>query len=202
MKKAENTHRHIIEKAAPIFNIKGIAATSVVDVTKAANVARGCLYGHFESKDELAYACVDYLLQSATEGIIAAMDRKTSAFGKIVAFLDTNKPERPMLVGGCPLMNLSTEADDTNPVIKKKLRSSIDHHIRIFTDVLKHGVISGEFSSELDVDDFSLRMFCSIKGAVVLGGIKNSPAIMKSITQSVKKELESYLTKPAATPIN
>src|SRR4051812_4634595 len=116
MSKAENTRRHIVEKAAPIFNIKGIAATSVIDVTKAANVARGCLYGHFESKDDLAYACVDYLLQTATEEIILAMNKKSSAFDKIVAFLETNKPDRQMLVGGCPIMNLSTEADDTNPV--------------------------------------------------------------------------------------
>jgi TetR/AcrR family transcriptional repressor of nem operon len=203
MSKSENTRQHIIEKAAPLFNVNGIAATSVGDVAKAARVARGCLYGHFESKDELAYACADYLLDTANEELAAAMSRKRSAYGKIMAFLETNKVTgKPLIAGGCPLMNLSTEADDTSPVIRKKLEDNVDLHIRLLGEVLRDGIQSGEFSDRLNPDDFTVRMICSIKGAVVLSGITRTAGIMKTVTHSVKTELESYLTRPLNSNVN
>lgn len=203
MSKAENTRRHIIEKAAPIFNVKGIAATSVVDVTKAAKVARGCLYGHFESKDDLAYACADYLLETAEEELKVAISKKRSAYGRIMAFLDTNKVTgKPLIAGGCPMMNLSTEADDTSPLIIRKLQESVDRHITILGEILKEGIYSGEFSDRMNADDFIIRMMCSVKGAVVLSGITRTGGMMKTVTQSLKKELESYLTTPLSTIVN
>jgi AcrR family transcriptional regulator len=193
MNKADNTRRHIIEKAAPLFNIKGIAATSVLDVTKAARVTRGCLYGHFENKDELAYACVDYLLQTASEERDAALSKQSAAFGKIMAYLAINKdPLKPLVAGGCPIMNLSTEVDDTNPAIKRKVRLNIDQHIKAFTEILKEGIKNGEFTEKLDAEDFAVRMLCGVKGALVLGNIKNSAVMMKTVTKNIQTELESY----------
>lgn len=194
MSKADNTRRHIIEMAAPIFNVKGIAATSIAGVTKAADVARGCLYGHFESKDDLAYACVDYLLQAVSEVRDAAMAKQSTAFGKILTFLDISKdPLSAQIVGGCPLMNLSTEVDDTNPAIKKKVRLSIDQHIRLFTDILQEGIETGEFAEQLDPETFAVNMLCSVKGAVVLGSVKHGSGIIRTVTESIKTDLARYL---------
>ena len=52
--KAERTKQFILETAAPIFNQKGISGANIDDVLSATKLTKGCLYGHFESKEDLA----------------------------------------------------------------------------------------------------------------------------------------------------
>ena len=63
MTKAEKTRQFIIEQTAPIFNTKGVAATSINDIMEATKLAKGSLYVHFENKEELSYYAVDYNLK-------------------------------------------------------------------------------------------------------------------------------------------
>ena len=51
--KAEETKKFIVEKAAPIFNKKGFAATSMNDILDVTGLSKGCVYGNFENKDEI-----------------------------------------------------------------------------------------------------------------------------------------------------
>ena len=197
MNKAENTRNLIINKAAPIFNIKGIAGTSIEDVVRAAKVARGCLYGHFENKEELASVCVDYLLSSGSLKTDDTLKKGKTAREKIHRFLEFDKnPLQPAVEGGCPVMNMAAEADDTNPLITKKLKKNVDHYLSLFEGILKDGIRSGEFSDSLNPADFAMKMFCAVKGATVISRIKNSAAPMKIVVSDLKRELDLHLAKP------
>ncbi len=71
MSKAERTRQFIIEQAAPIFNTKGIAGTAMSDIMSATKMAKGGLYGNFESKEDLANAIVDHNLRSLAVALTA-----------------------------------------------------------------------------------------------------------------------------------
>ncbi|NGM90654.1 helix-turn-helix transcriptional regulator, partial [Parapusillimonas sp. SGNA-6] len=60
MSKSENTKQFIVEKTAPVFNTKGYAGTSMNDIMSATGLSKGCIYGNFENKDEVALAAFDY----------------------------------------------------------------------------------------------------------------------------------------------
>ncbi len=193
MRKSEITKQLIIEQAAPLFNKKGIAGTSVDDVLEAAQVAKGCLYGHFESKEALSYAVVDFLLQKLSERREATIGREKSARAKLHALLDTHRdPLNSFFNGGCPILNLSTEADDTNPVIKEKIQVTIQSITRLFASIIRAGVKAGEFSKELDPDTFSLKMFAAIEGGNMICRTMNHSKYMLAIIKSLKDELETY----------
>ena len=195
MSKGEKTRRWIIEKAAPIFNVKGIAGTAVEDVLQSAKITRGCLYSHFETKEELANASVDYLLQVSAENRDLVLGKHRTAKDKIFAFMDMEKnPLQSFFEGGCPLVNLASEADDTLPVINKKVRQHIDYHIVYFTELLKEGIRTGEFSAELIPEEYAVKMFTSIEGANVICRVKNSARPMQIVIRGFKRELETYLT--------
>ncbi len=51
--KREATRHDILAAAGILFIKKGYDATSVDDIAEAANVAKGTLYYHFKSKDEV-----------------------------------------------------------------------------------------------------------------------------------------------------
>lgn len=193
MSKAEQTRQSIIEKAAVIFNEKGIAGTSIDDVLKASDVAKGCLYGHFESKEELAYASVDYMLGKIKARREKVLGQHTTSIEKINAYLDVQRnPLNTLLQGGCPVVNLSVESDDTNPVIKKKLKALYESGFNTFTKVLQDGIDAGELSDKLNAAEFATKMYAAVQGGILISRIMNTAKPMHAVIQSLKDELEGY----------
>ncbi|MGD8402389.1 MAG: TetR family transcriptional regulator [Anaerolineales bacterium] len=50
---AEITRQHLLKKALAVFSKKGYAAATLEDIAREADVTRGAIYWHFESKAEL-----------------------------------------------------------------------------------------------------------------------------------------------------
>jgi TetR/AcrR family transcriptional repressor of nem operon len=166
-------------------------------VLEAARVAKGCLYGHFESKEALSYAVTDFLLQKLSERREATIGREKTARAKLYALLDTHRdPLNSFFNGGCPILNLSTEADDTNPVIKEKIQLTIQSVTRLYSGIIRAGVKAGEFSKEIDPDVFAVKMFAAIEGGNMICRTMNHNKYMLSIIKSLKDELETYSLNP------
>lgn len=192
MKKAERTKQFIIETAAPIFNEKGIAGTSIDDVLKVTKVAKGCLYGHFENKEALSYAMVDYLLQKVINNSIHAINKESSAKAKLFAYLDIyNDPNNP-IESGCPIMNFGTEADGTNSNIKQKVKTAIKQMIKLFEDTIIKGVTEKEFNKSINAEELSLKIFTMIEGGIVVARVMENTKSLTSIVNMLKKEIETY----------
>lgn len=200
MKKGERTKQLIIEKASDIINTKGMAATSVEDVLEAAKITRGCLLGHFPTKEDLNQACADFMLTSFRDIRNNHMEKGQTALEKIMGYFDFHKqPLRTPVEGGCPIMNLAVEADDTNPYVNRLVRKEIDHNITLFTNIFEEGKANGEFSGDLDSEEFATKMFAAIEGAYVFCRSKNSQKPMKIVIAGLKNELATYATNKTKT---
>jgi len=196
MGKAEKTRQFIIEQAATLFNQKGIAGTSIDDVLKVTKVAKGCLYGHFENKEALSFAMVDYLLDKIRNRTNAAINNASSAHDKLIAVLDLYRtPNTPLVNGGCPILNFGVESDDTNPIIKQKVKNVIQESIKTFSLVIKQGIKDKEFSSDFDADEFALKMFTLIEGGMMISRVTESNKHMNTMLSMLKTEIETYRLK-------
>jgi TetR/AcrR family transcriptional repressor of nem operon len=193
MSKAEEKKQYIIERAAILFNEKGIAGTSVDEIIAASNTSKGCFYGHFESKEEIAQYAVDHLFKKLTDRRTNTLNKHTTAIAKLSAFMDNNKnPLASYIDGGCPIVNFSTETDDTNPVIKKKVKTMVDTTIKLFTYIIQSGINNGELSAGIKPNEFATRMLISIEGANAICRVLNSTKPMIMTINSLKSELASY----------
>lgn len=196
MTKAENTKQMILEKAGPIYNAKGINGTAIDDVLEATKVTKGCLYSHFENKEDLSQQTADYLLNKISSGIGHAMMKEKTAKGKLFAYMDFNKlPLNSYIDGGCPIFNLAAEADDNHTPIKKKVHKVINAAQAGFVEIIKSGIENGEFSGNLDPVVFAFKMFSAIEGGIVMCRVMNSNVPMKGLIKSLKDELERYELK-------
>src|ERR1700753_642209 len=118
MAKGEQTKQMIIERSAVLFSKRGIAATAMSDVMEAADLAKGSLYVHFDNKDVLAEAVVDYNLDQLGQKTRSFIDRFTHPKDKLFAYIDLYRnPLNPPMEGGCPMINFGMEADDQNEVV-------------------------------------------------------------------------------------
>ena len=198
MNKGEQKRQFIIEQAAILFNERGIAGTSVDEVLEVANTSKGCFYGHFESKDELAQAAVDYLLGKLNDRRNNTVSKHKTAIAKINAALDNSKnPLKSYIEGGCPIVNFSTETDDTNPAIKKKLKDMVDTAITTYANIIQDGINNGELSNSINPVEFATRMMLSIEGGNAICRVLNSTKPMQIMIKSLKNELASYALEKA-----
>ncbi|SHM27068.1 transcriptional regulator, TetR family [Mucilaginibacter sp. OK098] len=191
MTKAERTRQFIIEMAAPIFNRKGIAGTSMSDIMEATKLAKGGLYGNFESKEEICLESFKYLTDLLSAEINKSIDGKVTAKEKLFALLDfyENKLFKSNN-GGCPILNFGTEADDTNPVMKQKVNEVINRFQSRISKIINKGQESGEFPKIFDAETFAIKMFTMIEGAILISKVQNSSKHMHVVTNMLKAEIE------------
>ncbi|WP_121811250.1 TetR/AcrR family transcriptional regulator [Mucilaginibacter kameinonensis] len=193
MGKAEKTKQHIINEAALIFNRKGLADTTVEDVLKAANVARGCLYNYFETKEALALETVGFLLRKKVDKNAEILSRHKTAKENIHAYLNFCKNSADTFIaGGCPLFNFATESHENNPAIKKLIKDAIVETQKMLTGVLSSGIKSGEFSADLVPRDFAMRLYTMVEGCTVVCRVLETRAPLENVVKSIKLELNTY----------
>ncbi|WP_426670129.1 TetR/AcrR family transcriptional regulator [Mucilaginibacter sp. McL0603] len=191
MTKAERTKQFILEKSAPIFNTKGVAGTAMSDIMEATKLAKGSLYVHFDSKEDLSYAVVDYNLDKLAEKSVAAMNKHKTAKGKILAFVDLySDPLNPPVVGGCPMLNFGMEADDTNPIIKQKVNRMVQASPQKLAAIIEQGIKDGEFKNSWNAKEFGIKMFAMIEGGILMSRVSGNKERMTILINVIKKEIE------------
>ncbi len=105
------SHEKIVTAAARLFRERGMEATTVADVMKAAGLTHGGFYRHFGSKDELAAAAITRAFDDIAALLETAMRENTgqaalSAY--IGRYLSEHHATDPG--SGCPIAALGAEA--------------------------------------------------------------------------------------------
>ncbi|WP_316632341.1 TetR/AcrR family transcriptional regulator [uncultured Flavobacterium sp.] len=191
MTKGEETKQFIIEKAAPIFNTKGIAATAMSDIMEATKLSKGSMYVHFENKDVLACAAVDHNMKILGNKLQAEMSKSKTAKGELFAYIDFfSNPVTPPIIGGCPLLNFGTEADDTNPVIKEKINNAIKLNQQLIQTIINRGISNKEFNPDWNYAEFATIMFAMMEGGHLISRMSGNNDKMKIIINSLKAMIE------------
>lgn len=193
LSKAERTKRFILETAAPLFNQKGISGVNIDDVLTATKLTKGCLYGHFEGKEDLSLQVIDYMLNEIGLKMAAAIGKCKTAREKVFAFLDFYKdPINTPISGGCPIFNNAVEADDHFPAVREKIASVLRQGQETFAAILRKGIEDGELSDKLDPVVYAFKATAAIEGGLVMCRTMNTAKPMYGLIKSLKAELDSY----------
>ena len=191
MTKAEKTRQFIIEKAAPIFNMKGIAATAMSDIMDATKLSKGSLYVHFDDKEALSHAVVDYNINCLISKISVETSKYKNAKDKLMAcFAHLNDPLNPPVAGGCPMLNFGLEADDTNPEVLKKVSKAVKSLQQNIVSIVEQGIASGEFKKSFDSKTFATKAFAMVEGGIMISRVTGKADQMRVILQLIKNEIE------------
>lgn len=191
--KAEKTKQFILETAVPLYNEKGISGVNIDDVLEATKLTKGCLYGHFENKDDLSEQVIDLSLKKISDKVRVAVSKGKTVKGKLVAFMDFYKnPLETYISGGCPIFNTAVEADDNYPDLKRKVAKVFRVGQEEISALLQEGINNGEFSNKLDPVDFAFKMVAAIEGGTVMCRVMDTAKPMQGLIKSLKSELEQY----------
>ena len=184
----------IIEQSAPVFSKKGIAATAMSDLMEATQLAKGSLYVHFENKDVLAEAVVDYNLNMLRQRLLADIGRVDHPKEKLFAYLDAfRNPLDPPVAGGCPLMNFGVEADEQNEVVREKVAAAVNRIQQLIIDIIAQGIRQGVFKADWNYKEFATMMFAMIEGGILISTTTRKLDKMAVINRNLKKMIEAQV---------
>jgi AcrR family transcriptional regulator len=169
LSKAERTRRWIIEKTAPVFNEKGFAGTSLQDLTEATGLTKGSIYGNFSGKDEVALAAFDYNFARVTAYLKEKILASDHAIDRLLVYPNVyrNFLKIPFLQPGCPILNTSTEADDTHPALRRKAADALAFWKHSLENQVKRGIARKEIKASADPTAFAVVVISLIEGAVM-----------------------------------
>jgi len=176
--KGETTRQRIIEAAAPIFNRQGFAGASIQDVMDATGLEKGCIYRHFEGKEELAAASFRYALSRAVKTRTDDVDHVPGALGKLRYLVDRFVVAPSPMPGGCPLLNTAIDADDGNPMLRKLARDGIaDWKSRLAT-IVADGQNSGEIRRKTDPGQIANAIVGLLEGSLMISRIEGNKSAL------------------------
>lgn len=196
MSKAENTRQFIIEKSAPIFNMKGYAGTSLAHLIEATGLTKGSIYGNFENKDAVALAVYEYSINALKKRISDFLSKEISENDKLIAFTEYYRSnwKKVFEKGGCPIQNASIEADDNLSFLKKHVQNSIINWVKDIASIIEKGQKKGEFKRNINASEYAYTIITVLEGGIMLSKIMNDRKLLFSalnrIDMIIKTEIK------------
>jgi len=189
MSKSENTRQFIVEKTAPVFNTRGYAGTSMSDLMRVTGLSKGCIYGNFESKDEVALAAFDYNHSKVNEHMKLRILATDNSIERLLVYPHTyrNYFRYPYLQAGCPILNTSAEADDTHPKLKERAVKALDFWKTAIVNQIKRGIARKEIKEETDPEEIAIVMISMIEGAFMQAKVSGRTRELKIAMDFLEK---------------
>jgi TetR/AcrR family transcriptional repressor of nem operon len=191
MNKAERTRQFIVEKTAPIFNVKGYAGTSVSDMTEATGLTKGSIYGNFADKEEVALAAFEHNWKCVQTAMHAEMDKRKTNKEKLLVLAGVfgNLQSHVFPAGGCPLLNTAVEADDTHPGLRDKAAAAFNGWKKQIVGLIKSGVAAKEFRADVNAEQIALTLIAMIEGAIMISRLTGNAKHRKAVMPMVEKTI-------------
>lgn len=192
MTKAEKTRKFIVEKTAPIFNMKGYAGTSLNDITAATGLTKGSIYGNFANKDEVALAAFDYNLNNVSTRIEAEMNRQTSIKDKLLVYINIYQKfiDGSVSEGGCPVLNTAIDADDTHPELRGRVLKAVLDWKKKLAQLVKTGIANREISKNHNPEQIALTIIAMVEGGIMISKLTSNTEYWSLIMGSLKKYVD------------
>jgi TetR/AcrR family transcriptional repressor of nem operon len=192
MSKAERTKQFIIEKTAPIFNAKGYVGTSINDIMNATGLTKGSIYGNFENKDEVALAAFDHNFGAIVSYIRHKIEAQPKMIDKLLVYTETyrNFLNLPFLSAGCPILNTSTEADDTHPMLRKRAVNALKLWQMSLEKYIEIGIETKEIKANANAAEFSAILMSLIEGAVMQAKVTGNSTVLNITMDFLEKMIK------------
>ena len=194
--KGERTRERIVARVAPLFNQRGFAGASMADLIAVTGLQAGGVYRHFDGKEALAIAAFDHAAAShwafyneAVAGVDGAVNRAVALVNAVASIV-----ERPIVAGGCPLLNAAVETDDAHPAmpgLRGRVRRAMDKVIGLGRDILTDGIATGELPPSVDAAAEARLAIATIEGAIMLAKLYNDASITREAAARVSERIRA-----------
>ena len=143
MKKGERTKQALLQIAYNLFISRGYENTSVDDIIKAADIAKGTYYYHFESKEQTLEEVIGMMIDQEAEAARQVLRSDAPVPQKIAGIIASLRPRQEEL----PIEGALMKPENALMHVKIK-RRLVETVLPLLTEAVEEGIAQGVFSCD------------------------------------------------------
>ena len=196
--RSERTRRFIIETAAPIFNKKGYAGTSMSDLTTATGLTKGSIYGNFKDKNDVAVNVFQHNIDLIFDFFAKELGEAGTPLEKLLAYPRGFRKIYRMVLshGGCPIMNTAVEADDTHATLRRMAMDVFSRWKKGITALIEQGRTEGSLAVVASPSSFAEVLIALMEGGMALSKVTGEASYFLSTLDTAEKMIAD-LARPS-----
>jgi AcrR family transcriptional regulator len=154
-------------------------------MTEATGLTKGGIYGNFANKDEVALAAFDYNFGRITNYIKKRILATENSIERLLVYPNVYRDflKIPFLKAGCPILNTSTEADDTHPELRERAATALAFWKTSLENQIKRGIQRNEIKCNTKPTEVAVVMMSLIEGAVMQAKVHGKSTELKITMQ-------------------
>lgn len=166
------TKRKIFETAMSLFAKKGYDSTSIEEITSVVGVAKGTLYYHFSSKEEIFNFLVEEGMNLLKKSIKIKISPETTSNGKLKAIILIQIKIIVKYEDFITIVLSTMFGKDSKSLT---MQNFLFDYLKIIEDIIQDGINNNEISSTIDSSILAYSIF-SFTCSSLLNKIKtNAP---------------------------
>src|SRR5262245_3683861 len=190
------TREAILRAATALFTRKGYHDTKLDEILQAADVTTGAFFHHFRSKEDVAFAAMDWYLaerrhelSQIEQGLRDGDDQDPLApvFRWLDATQERFRRRADRQEGGCIFGNLSTALCDTHAGFRQRLADAFDQMALDFKPRLD--AAAKACGRRLDTLALARYLIAVLEGSIMLARAHQDPKLVARHFQFVKEHL-------------
>ena len=201
MSKGEQTRQRILERAAPLLNRHGYQSAPVSEIMRVTGLQKGGLYNHFDSKEELALAAFDLLMERVNQKVLEVHRSHSSALAQLLAHIALISSGGTQTEGGCPIANSIVESDDSNPALRRRVAKVLEQWRALITHTVARGIVAGELRADVNPDEVATRLITALEGGHLLSNFHGEPRYLRQVGDFLREYVERDLRARASTAL-
>ena len=100
--------------------------------------------------------------------------------------------EKPSPVpGGCPMLNMAVDADDTNPELRNSAREGFRNWKGRIAKIVEDGILSGEITKHTDPARIANQIVAHLEGALVISRLERTKEALLHAQESLSALIDS-----------
>jgi len=190
------TRERIVEVAADLIFLEGVAAVSMLDVRRAAKVSGSQLSHYFGEKQSLIRAVIAH----QAEAVVAAHQMpelgQLDSFAALELWADLNiqRLQEHNCQGGCSFGALAGELAECDETLRTDLAAGFDRWEALFRNGLRLMRDRGELRRDADPERLGYTLMAALQGGMLLGQTARDAAPLQAALDSALDYVRSYST--------
>ena len=149
-------------------------------IIEATGYQKGGIYRHFASKKQLAQAVFQHNFGALRQAYLKDLEPDHTAPMQLLKLLSNflETVANPVIEGGCPMLNMAPEVDDTDPEMRQMVSRALDELSQPIMGIVKKGMAEGTFRQGIDPQQEANFMMALIEGSIMMAKLQGRRRII------------------------
>jgi len=192
MTRGKDTKMAILEAGLDMASRLGLECVSIGALAKTTKMSKSGLFAHFQSKENLQIAIVDYAGQVFSENVIAPALKTAAGIPRIRTLVDNWINWSSELAGGCIFVSASSEYSDRPGRVRDRLLRQQQDWIDCLSRIARSAVNAGAFRKDIDCEQFAFDLYSLLLGFYLYHQLLHNGETRKRQEEALERLFADY----------